>query len=229
MHPSSTDLVLVDGPDDGVATVTVNRPDKRNALSMALRDDLLAAIGSLAGDDATKVVIVTGAGDVFSAGFDLKEFEALAAGELDAEQFWSASERWHRELLVYPLPLVAAVNGPALAGGFDFAVMCDLRVAAEGARFSHPEYTFSDTVYTPLLDLVGGAIARELCFTGRTVDAPEALRLHLVSSVVPAASLAAEAHRYASMIAAAPREVIMRTKAKAVRRAQTVVDGHLDV
>lgn len=223
-------FLLVDGPDDiGVATVTVNRPEKRNALSLALRDELLSALAALAANDAVKVVILTGAGEVFSAGFDLKEFEALAAGELDAERFWGASEHWHREVLVFPLPLIAAVNGPALAGGFDLAVMCDLRVAAEGARFSHPEYTFSDVVYTPLLDLVGGAIARELCLTGRTVDAEEALRLHLVASVVPADSVVAEARRYAEMIAAAPRDVLMRTKAKAVRRARTVVDGHLDV
>ena len=76
-------------------------------------------------------------------------------------------------MLRFPLPTVAAVNGPALAGGFDLAVLCDLRVAATTARFAHPERTFGDVVYGPLHDLVGGAVARELCFTGRVVDATD--------------------------------------------------------
>lgn len=221
--------VLVEKSGDGIATLTLNRPDKRNALSMAMRDEIIAALGELALDENVKVVIVTGAGDVFSAGFDLKEFEALVAGELAAEEFWEASERWHMAWLEFMLPTIAALNGPALAGGFDLAVMCDLRVAAEGARFAHPEHTFSDVVYTPLLDLVGSAIAKELVLTGRTVEADEALRLHLVSAVVPREGLAAAARGYAAMIAKAPRDVLARTKAKANRRAAAVVDGRLDV
>ena len=220
---------LVDGPTDGIAMITLNRADKRNALSMAMRDEIVGALELLAADEAAKVVIVTGVGDVFSAGFDLKEFEALAAGELDAGAFWNSSERWHRAWLEFPLPVIAALNGPALAGGFDLAVMCDLRIAAESVRFAHPEHTFSDVVYTPLLDLVGSAIAKELVLTGRDVDADDALRLHLVSAVVPREALVAEARRYASMIAEAPREVLVRTKEKANRRAATVIDGRLDV
>ncbi len=222
-------VVLVDGPSDGIATLTLNRAEKRNALSMAMRDEIADVLGRLAADEATKVVIVTGVGAVFSAGFDLTEFQALAAGEIDADAFWESSERWHRVWLELPLPTIAALNGPALAGGFDLAVMCDLRIAAEGVRFAHPEHTFSDVVYTPLLDLVGSAIAKELVLTGRTVEADEALRLHLVSKVVPRELLAEEARRYASMIAEAPREVLLRAKAKANRRAATVIDGRLDV
>ena len=221
--------VLVDGPDGGVATLTFNRPEKRNALSMAMRDEVCEALGRLAADGETKVVIVTGAGEVFSAGFDLKEFQALASGEIDAGAFWESSERWHKVWLEYPLPTVAALNGPALAGGFDVAVMCDVRLAVDDVRFAHPEHTFSDVVYTPLLDLVGSATAKDLVLTGRTVEADEALRLHLVSALVPRDRLAEEARRYASMIAEAPRDVLMRTKAKANRRAAAVVDGVLDV
>src|SRR5207244_2544809 len=103
--------------------------------------------------------------------------------EAFAATLWASSDRWHRGCIEFPLPLLAAVNGPALAGGFDLAVMCDVRVAADTARFSHPEITFGDVVYGPLHDIVGGAVARDLCLTGRAVDASEALRLHRVSAV----------------------------------------------
>jgi enoyl-CoA hydratase len=127
------------------------------------------------------------------------------------------------------LPLIAAVNGPALAGGFDLAVMCDIRVAAEEAAFAHPEISFGDVVYGPLHDLVGGAVARELCLTGRRVDAREALALHLVASVVPTPELVGEAMRYASMITQAPRDILMRTKAKVQRRAGITHGATLDL
>src|SRR5215207_133132 len=101
------------------------------------------ALDELAGDEAVKTVVITGAGDVFSAGFDLREFEQP---EL-ADELWASSDRFHSTVLRFPLPLVAAVNGPALAGGFDLAVMCDIRVAAATARFAHPEIRFGDVVF----------------------------------------------------------------------------------
>jgi enoyl-CoA hydratase/carnithine racemase len=221
-------LVLVSGPADGVATLTLNRPEKKNALSIALRDAFSDALATLARDDAVKVVVVTGAGDTFSAGFDLREFDRLD-DEAFAARLWASSDRWHRACLEFPLPLLAAVNGPALAGGLDLAVMCDVRVAAESARFAHPEIAFGDVVYGPLHDIVGGAVARDLCFTGRAIDASEALRLHLVSVVVPAADLAAEAGRFAAQIARAPRDVLLRTKAKATRRSGVTARATLDL
>lgn len=213
-----TGLILMTEPEDGVATLTLNRPDKKNALSIALRDEMSDALDRLSAHPGTKVVIVTGAGDTFSAGFDLSEFEGLDdAGH--AERLWASSDRWHRTVIEFPLPTIAAVNGAALAGGCDLAVMCDIRLAAASARFAHPEQTFSDVVYGPLHDLVGGAVARDLCFTGRSIDAAEALRLQLASAVVPREDLLEESGRWAAMIARAPRDVLMRTKAKAVRRA----------
>lgn len=221
-------LVLVSGPVDGVATLTLNRPEKKNALSIAVRDGFSDALDALAGDHAAKVVVVTGAGDTFSAGFDLREFDRLD-DEAFATTLWASSDRWHRACLEFPLPMLAAVNGPALAGGLDLAVMCDVRVAADTARFAHPEITFGDVVYGPLHDIVGGAVARDLCFTGRAVDAREALRLHLVSAVVPAADLPAEAERFATQIARAPRDVLLRTKAKAIRRSGVTAGATLDL
>ncbi len=215
--------ILVSPPADGVVTLTLNRPAKRNALSIALRDEVSDALRRLAADDAVKVVVVTGAGDVFCAGFDLGEFELDGPG--DQERLWASSDRFHRACLEFPLPLIAAVNGPALAGGFDLAVMCDLRIAADTARFAHPEQAWGDVVYGPLHDLVGGAIAREICFTGRSVSAQEALALHLVSAVVPPGDLAAAAAETAAAVARPPREVLLRTKAKAIRRARVVSDS----
>jgi enoyl-CoA hydratase/carnithine racemase len=218
-------LVLRTAPEDGVVTLTLNRAEKKNALSIALRDELSDALDDLAEDDSVKTVVVTGAGDVFSAGFDLREFRQP---EL-ADQLWASSDRFHATVLRFPLPLVAAVNGPAIAGGFDLAVMSDVRVAADTARFSHPEIEFGDVVYGPLHDIVGGGLARELCFTGRVVEAPEAKTLGLVSSVVPVDELAGEVTRFTALINRAPRNVLLRTKAKAIRRAAVVRDNTLDL
>jgi enoyl-CoA hydratase/carnithine racemase len=211
-------LVLTRECGEGVRQLTLNRADKKNALSIELRDEMSDVLGAMARDDAVKVVVVTGAGDTFSAGFDLKEFDDLD-DEAHAGRLWESSDRWHRALIEFPLPIVAAVNGPALAGGFDLAVMCDVRLAATTARFAHPEQAFSDVVYGPLHDLVGGAVARDLCLTGRSVAAEEALGLQLVSMVVPREDLEREALAVASRISRAPRDILLRTKAKAIRRA----------
>ncbi|HJR26691.1 MAG TPA: enoyl-CoA hydratase/isomerase family protein [Acidimicrobiales bacterium] len=210
----STGLVGVEREaETAAAVITIQRPEKKNALSIAVRDAISDALDELAEDPDTKVVVVTGQGDVFSAGFDLREFEQP---EL-ADELWASSDRFHRRVLEFPLPTVAAVNGPALAGGFDLAVMCDLRIASTAARFSHPESTFSQTVYGPLKDLVGGAVARDLCFTGRSVDAEEALALHVVTKVVAPERLMEEAMATAAAIARTPRDVLLVMKAKVLR------------
>jgi enoyl-CoA hydratase/carnithine racemase len=222
------DVIAVDRQAaEHVALLTLDRPDKRNALSIEVRDAMSDALDSLAADEGVKVVVVTGRGDTFCAGFDLKEFERLD-DEDHAARLWASSDRWHRTLLETPVPVVAAVNGPALAGGFDLAVMCDIRVAADTVRFAHPEQRFSDVVYGPLHDLVGGAVARDLALTGRSIDAEEARRLHLVSQVVPAGEVVDAALAVAADIAKAPREILRRTKAKANRRA-AVAGATLDL
>lgn len=222
-------VLQIDGPRDGVTTLTLDRPEKKNALSVELRDRISDALDALASDEDTRVVVIAGAGDVFCAGFDLREFEQALADPPFGDVLWASSDRYHRAVLEHPLPTVAAVNGPALAGGFDLAVMCDLRVGSEAARFAHPEITFGDVVYAPLHDLVGAAIARDLCFTGRAVDADEALRLGLLSRVVDGSELAEAAAEMAAQIARVPRELLMRTKAKALRRAGISVEGTLDL
>ena len=222
-------MLRIDQAGDGVATVMLDRADKKNALSVELRDRISDALDALAVDEAVKVVVLTGEGNVFSAGFDLKEFERGMEDPAFGEQLWASSDRYHRTVFEFPLPIVAAVNGPAIAGGFDLAVMCDIRIAADTATFSHPEVTFGDVVYSPLHDLVGGAVARDLCFTGRKVDAAEALALRLVSRVVPPADLPAAAAETAAQIARVPRPLLLRTKAKVLRRAAISVEGTLDL
>lgn len=215
----TSDLILIDRPAPDIARLTLNRPERRNALSIALRDAATERLAALADDPSVKVVVLTGAGAVFSAGFDLKEFQQAADDPAFRARLWESSDRYHETLLTYPLPLVAAVNGPALAGGFDTAVLCDLRMASTQASFGHPETSFGDVVYAPLHDLVGGAAARDLCLTGRTIDAAEALALRLVSRVVAPDDLMAATLETAAAIARAPRPILRRTKAKIVTRA----------
>ncbi len=203
-----------------VLTLTLNRPARRNALSVALRDAISDAIDAAAQDQNLKVVVITGSGPVFSAGFDLREFEQAAGDAMFAERLWASSDRYHHTVLTCPLPTIAVVNGPAVAGGFDLAVLCDLRIASTTARFSHPERSFGDVVYGPLHDLVGGAVARELTIGGREVDAVEARALRLVTEVVEPGDLAAAAEVWVARVCVASREVLMRLKAKALARAR---------
>jgi enoyl-CoA hydratase len=200
------------------AVLTLNRPEKRNALSVALRDAISDALDELANEEEMKCVVLTGSGSVFCAGFDLTEFTRAADDDAFSRALWASSDRYHDRVLRFPLPTIAAVNGPALAGGFDLAILCDLRIASSKARFTHPERTFGDVVYGPLHDLVGGAVARELTIGGRELDAHEALAVHLVGEVVAPDALAAATDAAVGRVCAAPRDVLVRTKAKALRR-----------
>ncbi len=160
------------------------------------------------------VVVITGSGDTFSAGFDLGEFGNDDAAHV--ERLWASSDRFHHGVLNFPLPTIAAVNGAAIAGGFDLAVLTDIRIAAASAWFSHPERRWSDVVYRPLRELVGGSAARYLALTGRRIDADEALALGLVNEVVADEELLRHVMELAAEIASAPRDVLVRSKAKII-------------
>ena len=197
-----------------IATVTLNRPEKRNALNSTLRAEIARAFGELATDDSVSVVILTGAGSVFCAGFDLSEFDQSG----DVVAHFTDDDNpvvFHASLGTFDKPIVGAINGPALAGGFDVACQCDIRIAADAAIFGHPEIKFgAPTMFTQLSYIVGGAIARDLALTGRKIDAAEALRIGLVSSVVPAAEIWEAALVCARQIAEAPLaalQVVKRT------------------
>ena len=207
------ELISIDH-EEHVAVVTLQRPEKKNALSIALRDELSDTLDELSVRDDTRVVVLTGAGDVFSAGFDLSEFADSSAEH--QHRLWASSDRFHHAVMRFPLPTIAAVNGAALAGGFDLACLCDIRIASNGARFAHPEQRWSTVLYRTLRDLVGGATARDLALTGRAIDAAEALALGLVVAVVRPEELMPAALERAAMIAEAPRQELIRTKSKIV-------------
>jgi enoyl-CoA hydratase len=195
---------------DAVATVILNRPEKRNALSRAMRAEIVVCLKELEANDEVRVVILTGRGTAFCAGFDLSElseegmkFEAV--DELDLE--------YHSAVANFAKPLIAAVNGPAFAGGFDLASLCDIRIAAETAVFAHPEIkSGAPALYGPLKEIIGGAQARDICLSGRRVDAAEACRIGLVSRVVAEDSLMEEARQLARSISEAPLDTLKRVK-----------------
>lgn len=201
------ELLLCDRREK-LAIVTLNRAEKRNALSIALRNEIDECLLELEANDTVSAVVVTGAGPVFCAGFDTSEF---APDKMQAVE--ESSNRYHRRLAKFAKPLVAAVNGPAMGGGLDLAVLCDIRIAAEGATFAHPEIKFGAPVlFGPLREIIGGGLARELCLTGRRIDAQEALRIGLVNKVVPADRLVEEAAAVAANVAEAPLGAIKATK-----------------
>jgi enoyl-CoA hydratase len=194
-----------------VALVTLNRPDKRNALSIALRNEIDQCLAEIEADDSVSVVVITGAGPSFCAGFDRNEFFSQEPSHLKA--LVESTDRFHLRLMNFAKPVVAAINGPAMGGGLDLAVLCDVRVASENAAFGHPEIKFgAPTLFGPLAEIIGGGLARDLCLSGRRIDAQEAHRIGLVSSVVADDRLLDEAMAVANSIAEAPLGALKAVK-----------------
>jgi enoyl-CoA hydratase len=207
----SYQLLLVEKKDK-VALVTLNRPEKRNALSIALRYEIDQCLAELETDDEVSVVVIAAEGPAFCAGFDTSEFTVREPEHMKAVE--DSSNRYHLRLANFAKPLIAAVNGPAMGGGMDLAVLCDVRIAAEDAAFAHPEIKFgAPSLYGPLKDIVGGGLARDLCLTGRRIDAREALRIGLVSQVVPPDQLLDAALAVARTITEAPLGTLKVIKA----------------
>jgi enoyl-CoA hydratase len=195
--------------DDGVATLTLTRPERCNALSIKLRDEITEQLDDWAKDPDVRAVVLTGAGSTFCAGFDLDEF---AQADL-APSIKDSSHRYHLAVWQFPKPLLAAVNGPAVAGGMDLCVLCDFRIASPNASFGHPEIKFgAPPLFTPLQWIVGVGAARELCLTGRRIGANEALRIGLVNSVSEPERLLDDAMAMARIIIEAPQAALECTK-----------------
>ena len=226
-EPRQTDEVRVTELEPSLWQITIDQPKRRNCLSIAVRDAMADALDDLAARPELKVVIITGSPPVFSAGFDLREFEAAQADEDLNRRLWASSDRWHRTLRTFPLPLIASVNGAALAGGFDLATMCDLRICSASAYFGRPEIGFSAPIYSIVRDLLGGALARELAFTDRRIEADEAARLGLVSKVVPDDELADATRTWAAQVLKAPVEGLRHSKAMAIAGAKVATDAEL--
>lgn len=195
------------GRTGAVAVLRLNRPEQKNALDRALRDALVSTLTTLAGDDAVKAVVLTGAGDTFCAGFDLKELQSGNAAEIFAD-----AGVYHRQLHTFPKPLLAAVNGPALAGGMDLASLCDLRLAVTDAVFGQPQVRFGvPAAFALTRSQMNEAMARRLVLTGDRITAQEALAVGYVSAVfADAKALEHSAMEWAGRIAAAAASGAMK-------------------
>jgi len=199
---------------DGVARLTLDRPEALNALNRALTAALEEALERVAAMDEARVLVVAARGRAFCAGNDIAEMPKLKPAEAKA-----LSRRWQRLMDHFarlPQVTIAAVHGYALGGGCMLAAAQDLRIAEASARFGLPEVTLG---FNPsygiarLLDIVGGGPARDLLLTGRAIDAAEALRMGLVTRVVPDGTLAAAADELAAGIARHPRGGLAASKA----------------
>lgn len=189
--------------DSGIATITLNRPEKRNALSFQLLEELIRALDQ-AEKSESQVVILTGAGKAFCAGMDLEELKNLTA-KTNAENVEDSCKmaRLFRHLYEFPKPTIAAVNGPAIAGGTGLATMCDFTLAAPEAKFGYTEVRIGFVpaiVSSILVWQVGHKIARDLLLTGRIFDAAEAHEMGLVNEVVPGEHLMNRARELASQL-----------------------------
>ena len=188
---------------DGTAVLTLNRPEKRNALSRALRAEIVQRLDELAKSDGVRAVVLTAAGPAFCAGFDRSEF---AAGGM--EEVFAEAMEYHRRVYTFSKPLIAAVNGPALGGGCDLAAMCDFRFAATAASFGQPQVRFgAPAAYDLMRAVLGTGAAREMCLTGRTYAAEEALRIGLVNRVLPPDELVEAARALVRDLASLPEGV----------------------
>lgn len=199
MHYSTLQVVH----DKSLATITLNRPDKRNAVSFALVSELLAALDEIE-RSAAQVVIITGAGRAFCAGMDLDELKSLL-GKTHDENVKDSSRmaQLFRRIYEFPLPTIAAVNGAAIAGGTGIATMCDFTLAVPEAKFGYTEVRIGFVpaiVSSILVWQVGHKIARDLLLTGRLFDAAEAHRYGLVNEVVAPERLMTRAQELAGQI-----------------------------
>jgi enoyl-CoA hydratase/carnithine racemase len=176
--------------DDGAVRITLNRPDKRNALSLDLMEELTGALRTVSTDAATRVIVLEGAGPAFSAGHDLHEM--IDRDEEFFRELFSACTVMMGAIHEIPQPVIAKVHGIATAAGCQLVAACDLAIAAEGTRFATPGVKiglFCSTPMVPVSRAVGRKRAMELLLTGEPIDAETALEWGLINRVVPAEQL----------------------------------------
>lgn len=197
--------------EPGVLVLTLNRPDKRNSLHPDLLNILSTEFSQVAADPSINVVVLTGAGSSFCAGLDLQHLLNLDdAGKVAyMRQLFDLFER----LYTLPQPIIAAINGPAMAGGFDLAAFCDLRLCVPTAKFAQTEILLGITqIMFPLYHTIGLTCAKELAFTGEAISAEEAHRIGFVNHVYATDNLLSEALKLADKLAARPRQTLFATK-----------------
>ena len=208
--------------DSGIATITFNRPAKRNALSFQMAEEILSALDEVDKSDAL-VVILTGAGKAFCAGLDLDELKSLI-GKSHAENVEDSRRmvRIFRRIYDFPKPTIAAVNGAAIAGGTGLATMCDFTLAVPEAKFGYTEVRIGFVpaiVSSILVWQVGHKIARDLLLSGRIFAAAEAHRFGLANEIVPAEGLMARARGLAVQL--------MENSPSSVRGTKKLINGFI--
>lgn len=219
--------------DGAVATLTLNRPEARNALDLVMRGELMAALDEAEADETVRVVILTGAGGHFCAGGDVKLMRERRQTAAEGRGRVEALNRAVLRLVNFPRPTIAMVDGFAVGAGLNLALGCDLVVASDRAKFGE---VFARIGLVPdgggtwlLARLVGLARARELIFTADIIDATEAERIGLVNRVVPVAELAATTGALAAKIAAGPPAVLRLAKHLVNRAATSDLAAALDL
>jgi enoyl-CoA hydratase/carnithine racemase len=203
--------------EEGVALITLNRPEVLNALSERMKVELIHALQETEGDDDIRVMILTGRGRAFCAGADLNRFVEFQESDKDhKKKIRFGSLDLPRAFIQYPKPIIAAINGPSYGFGFTVTLTCDIRLASERATFScafvriglTPE--FCSTYFLPRL--IGYGKAAELVFTARPFDAREALEVGVVNQVLPHQRLIPEAKKIAKQIASMPPNAVQKSK-----------------
>lgn len=214
---------LVVETEDRLATVTINRPEKGNSLSPDVLAEIENVFTELAGRQDVNVVMLTGGEKMFSAGFDLDYIKTIE--KASNEEFTALFHKAYRSILFCTQPVIAAVGGPAIAGGFDLTLMCDIRYASERAKFGQREVPLSlNPLLDPLWRIIGLGPAKELALTGRIIDAEEAFRLGYVSRVFPNGEVVSSVKEIALEMASYDRECLAETK----QLGFTVLDQGMD-
>ncbi|MGA9529752.1 MAG: enoyl-CoA hydratase-related protein [Terriglobales bacterium] len=217
--------------ENGIATITLNRPDKRNAISYELITDLLRALDEVKQSPA-RVLILTGAGKAFCSGMDLEDLKSLIGRS--AEQSMQDSRTMaslFRALYEFPKPTIAAVNGAAIAGGTGLALLCDFTLAVPEAKFGYTEVRIGfvpGIVSTFLLRQVGEKVARDLLLTGRIFDAEEALRMGLLTRIVPQEELMQRVRELAAQLMESSPLSLAYTKRLLTGHARHELDSQIE-
>lgn len=220
--------LLIVNHDGHVALVQIHRPHVRNALNLALMGELVETLEYLDRDDSTRVIVLTGDERAFAAGADISEMANATVTEMQGRP---NLERWHRMRKIRK-PIIAAVSGFALGGGCELAMMCDMIVAAENARFGQPEINLGIIPggggTQRLVHAIGKSRAMELILTGRAITAQEAFEAGLVTRVVPNEHYLIEAFRLAQEIAAKPPIAVQLAKDAVLKAFDTSLEAGLD-
>ncbi|MEJ8822607.1 enoyl-CoA hydratase/isomerase family protein [Variovorax humicola] len=213
---------------DKVATVTINRPDKGNALAPDVLEEAASMFSALGRREDVHAIVFTGGEKYFSAGFDLNEIRKLEKASNEA--YTALFHRAYRAVLFCPQPVICAVGGPAIAGGFDLTMMCDIRYASTRAKFGQREIVLALTpIMDPLWRIVGLGRAKEVALTGRIYNAQEAERMGYVSQVFPEGELLASVEKIARAMAASDRTALVETKRLSNQLLNHDLDGAMRV